>query len=1008
MKKNKYVLLSVAVIAFMLSFVSSCKEEEPVNMAPVLDMNGTGEIMRQTAVLYGSITGNMTHVESYGFQYSLSEKFPSDQSYFVKVDQEEMNAGEFLVTVTGLKPNTRYFYRAYATTGATEVYSYYDNFTTLSSSAPVVYMWNIEDVGEDYVTCSCQIEDVGDEYLYEYGVQYRKAKSTDPFISVMAENIAPDNRYEVKVTGLSAETEYEFRPYAQNSDTSDGKNGFRVGYGNVTTEKTERQQSAVVKTESIDDANVGITSITVTGMVEAAPGSGGTVDECGFCYSETSPTPNLADETVTVDFPGLEKYYKATITGLSMNTTYYVRAYAKNTVDGESRVGFGEVFQITTKSLSVPVISWVYNDEWGTPAESTVNSIHAVALIDNYEQGLLQEKGLVWSKTKPNITLDEAKTEKTVLTIDSEDQKIDGTITGLEVGEYYYVRAYAVFKVGEEVKTGYSTSVGINTENLKSATLTGLEASDITFQSANLSCVVASEGNGTIKEKGFLVSKYYEESNPSLTDTRFTTKYVVDGVEFSAVAQDLEYSTYYVMRAYVITELAGQTETVYSGYCYFSTEAIKEATFYNTTVDGNSRTYHSLTVSGGIKDLGDGELLEKGFYWYKSGSGFENRDSLAVSTGTSDEFSLTIDSLLPNAYYYVGTYVKKKAGNYEIVSRASTTGEYTKNIAGATFSSVTFDGDSITYHSLYVKSGIKDLGDGELLEKGFYWYESNSSFEERDSMAVSTGTNADFALTIDGLRPDTYYYVRSYAKKKVGDKEMISYSSSSEKRTNQFTLPFSSLSTDSVSYSSFIVKSGITAVSEGTLVEKGFCWRQGGTPTLDNNLGSVKIEDGTVDAFSYKIEGLIPNRSYYVRAYAKVKVGETVYVAYGDYSYVYTRSLGYNVSWTPYDTTCDMEISFSDGEAPVSGINVYVTDDYYKSGSYTSNPTLSELTKYTLTKDENANKFTGTLDQLTQSTQYYYHIYYLFDGEEIRLGYGSFSTGRVPSIDDAVSPDKKE
>ena len=199
-----------------------------------------------------------------------------------------------------------------------------------------------------------------------------------------------------------------------------------------------------------------------------------------------------------------------------------------------------------------------------------------------------------------------------------------------------------------------------------------------------------------------------------------------------------------------------------------------------------------------------------------------------------------------------------------------------------------------------------------------------------------------------------------------------------------------------------IVKSGITEVKEGTLIEKGFCWKQGGSPTLDDNTGSTKVESDSIQAFSYKIEGLVPGKSYYVRVYAKVQEGESVYVTYSDYSYVYTQSLDYNINRTPYDTTCDMEVTFNDNEVDISAVYVYVTSDY--ENRYDS----SKMTKYTLTKDEALNKFTGTLDNLTQSTIYYYQICYVFNGQEVVLRNDSFNTGRQPGIDDAVSPDKKE
>ena len=1107
MKKNKFIWLTVAVVATVLSFVSSCKEEEPVNFAPELEIRGTREVLRQSAMLMGNISGNVSQVTEYGFQLSTSDEFPKMGLIKGPVDANP-STGSFEVHVPGLEAGETYYYRAYATTGAVEVYSPMDQFTTLASSAPKLTYMGSGDPGEDNVTISCRIDEVGDEYLIEYGVQYRLKASTDPYISVKAENIDEGNHYEVTVTGLSAEKEYEFRPYAQNSDTSDGKNGFRIGYGSVIYVTTAKQQSAIVTTNSIEEDNKGMSLFTISGLIADAPGSDGAVDSCGFCYSTISHTPDLADDYVKVDFPGLNKTFKATITGLSMNTTYYVRAFAANTVDGEARFGYGETFEVTTKPLSSPIISWAMNNETNHEyVESTVNTIHAVAQIVNYEEEVLVEKGLIWSPSKPNIDIATAKEAKTFLVIDTKDDKIDGTIEGLEVGKNYYVRAYAKFKMGDNEKEDYSDYQSIRTQSLESATLIDFEVTDVTFQSANLSCAIASEGNGKVKEKGFLLSEYYDLSIPTLTDTVYVTKYMVDGESFAKKIEKLKFSTRYSVRAYAITEIADKTEVAYSDIYTFYTSDIKSSTFYSVSAD--SATYKTVLAKGGIQELGDGELLEKGFYWYESNSSFANRDSMKVTTGTNASFSLNIDNLKTNTGYYVGIYAKNKAGDYEKVSYSNASYAYTPSIVKATlndvtivsdsttyrslhvksgikslgdgellekgfcwydyyyssfdnrdslavttgtndayelkidglnantnyrvrayvktkvgdkifisysntssattksvesvsFNSVSFVSDSTTYHSLYVKGGIKSVGDGELLEKGFYWYNSNSGYENTDSMVVTSGKNDAYELKIDGLSPNTYYYVGAYAKTKLDGVIKITRSSTSGQRTSGLTLPFKSISTDSVTYSSMIVKSGITEVKEVTLIEKGFCWKQGGSPTLDDNTGSTKVESDSIQAFSYKIEGLLPGKSYYVRAYAKVQEGEAVYVTYGDYSYVYTQSLDYNINRTPYDTTCDMEVTFNDNEVDISAVYVYVTSDY--ENRYDS----SKMTKYTLTKDEALNKFTGTLDNLTQSTIYYYQICYVFNGQEVVLRNDSFNTGRQPGIDDAVSPDKKE
>lgn len=910
MKKKGFIILSTTAFAFLLSSVFSCKEEEPVNMAPNLELHGTEEIMRKEVIVSASIAGNLNQVSSYGVQYSLSEQFPDDQTTNVEVGAEA-KSGTYTVNISGLTPNTRYYYRAFASTGASEVYSFYDNFTTLSSSAPQVEIMSTDSISENSISFTCRIDEWGNEKLLEHGVQYREYRgkgvtNDDPYIPVKSETVIEKNEYgtlyQVMVTGLEPATEYEFRAYAKNSETEDGSKGVMEGYGSfVELVSTEELQTAEVETQSISDSNIGITSITISGKVTSANGSGGVVDECGFCYSATNSEPTLADNRVTSTFTALNEYFTATITGLSPRTTYYVRAYAKNTVNGKQKEGYGDVFEVITSSLSTPYMNWVWNDEWSGYAETTANSIHAVAEIENYDQEALAEKGLIWSKTVPNITLEEAKTANTALKIEesTKSKNIDGTITGLEMGTNYYVRAYAIYKAGDTEKIGYSDYERFRTAGLETPILEEFNVADITYNSANFSCVIASEGNGKITEKGFLICNYSEVSEPTL-ETKNTTKIEVKGTEFSATATALKYITTYLARAYVITELAGQTEVVYSNMWQFTTNSITDATFYATQFDEDASTYNSLTVSSGIMELGDGELIERGFYWYD-------------------------------------------------------------------------------YH--------------------------NSSFEKRDSLAVTTGTDDEYSLKIEGLSPNTYYYVVPYAKKKAGDYEVVSYSNYNYGAwTKSATMPtFTDLTAKSESYTTISMSSGITAIGDGTLTEKGFCWKQGDTPTLDDCTGSIKVDEGTNEAFSATAEGLIPGYSYYVRAYAKVKIGEKTYNAYSDYHYLYTKSLEYNnIETTPLVNTCDIKVSFVDNEAAISNVYIYVSEY----GSSTSD--ISQMTKYTLTKEETGNVFIGTLDNLKESTQYNYYVYYVFGDQEINLTSGYFYTNRVPSIDDIVSPGKKE
>ena len=353
--KFKQWMLGVSV-ASMLGLGWACTDDDaPDNLAPGFSSYSVNEIFRSSAVVSASLTGPLDLVKQYGFQYSTSSEFPTDKTKTVKVG-DGTPVGRFQADLTGLERNELYYYRVYASTGATTVYSEYDVFTTLSFSQPKMEDTRVLEIGENYAKISFKLTDVGDEYLIECGVGYVKVTTSSSYTPVVA--TLQDSVYVADISDLEANTTYSFRPYAKNSATSDGNNGVLEGYGNIVVDKTDELMAPEVTTSF--EASSGISSITVSGMVESAVGSNGVLHDCGFVWSSESQKPRLElnHESVSMAAPeALGEYFVSTITGLMSNTTYYVCAYARNEVDGALKVGYGEVITVTTGSLMKPNIN---------------------------------------------------------------------------------------------------------------------------------------------------------------------------------------------------------------------------------------------------------------------------------------------------------------------------------------------------------------------------------------------------------------------------------------------------------------------------------------------------------------------------------------------------------------------------------------------------------------------------------------------------------------------------
>ena len=132
--------------------------------------------------------------------------------------------------------------------------------------------------------------------------------------------------YTSNITGLSPNTTYYVRAYATNSEGT--------AYGEQKTFSTNAQQATPSVTTG-DITNITTTTASCSGNVTSDGGAA--IIASGVCWS-TSENPTTSNSKTT-NGTGLGTY-TSNITGLSPNTTYYVRAYATNsqgTAYGEQR-----------------------------------------------------------------------------------------------------------------------------------------------------------------------------------------------------------------------------------------------------------------------------------------------------------------------------------------------------------------------------------------------------------------------------------------------------------------------------------------------------------------------------------------------------------------------------------------------------------------------------------------------------------------------------------------------
>jgi len=871
--KFRLLICRVFLAVFFLSFLFNCKKETNKTV-PTVTIADVTNITASMAHSGGDITSDGgTTVTSRGVCWSINQSPTISDG----ITSNGSGKGTFTSSLIGLTPGTTYNIKAYATNSEGTAYSGQVSFITLAL-APVLTTTDLSAITSTTATSGGAITNDGGSPVTSRGVCW-STTSAPTIVGSKTSDGTGSGSFTSAITGLTPGAIYYVRAYATNS--------IGTAYGN---EKIAAATAIlpVLTTTAIS----ALTSTTATSGGNITSDGGAAVTARGICWS-TSANPTITSSKIA-DASGGTGSFTSAITGLTPGMTYYLRAYATNSIG----TAYGN--QITATATTIlPVLT--------TTAISALTSTTATSggNITSAGGGTVTAIGVCWSTTT-GPTTSSSKTSD-----GSGTGSFTSAITGLTAGTTYHLRAYATNSAG----TAYGNEVTFSALSANLPTLSTTIITSITATTASSGGNITSAGGGTVTARGVCWSAFH---NPTTSDSTKIADALGGSGSFTSAITGLNPGMTYYLRAYA-TNSAG---TAYGNEVTFSASA--NLPILSTTIT-TSITTTTASSGGNITSAGGGTVTARGVCWSTTTGPTTSSSKTSDGSGTGS-FTSTITGLTAGTTYHLRAYATNSAGT--AYGNEVTFSALSANLPTLSTTIIT----SITATTASSGGNITSAGGGTVTTRGVCW----SIFHNptTSSSKTSDGTGAgSFTSAITGLTPDSTYYVRAYATNSGG----TAYG-------NEVT--FSALSANLPTISTTIISlitattassgGNITSAGGGTVTARGVCWNTSANPTTANS----KTTDGTGTAsFTSAITGLTTGTTYYLRAYAINSAG----TAYGSQQ-TFKTALPTNglVAYYPFNGNANDE-SGNGNNGTVNG-STLITDRFGKSSSaYSFNGTNNSI-----------------------------------------------------------------
>ncbi len=258
------------------------------------------------------------------------------------------------------------------------------------------------------------------------------------------------------------------------------------------------------------------------------------IKEYGICYA-TKEKPTISDTKLKAgEKTDIPVDFQVTISGLTANTKYYVRAYVLH----EGDPVYSEELAFSTTAQKAPEVTT------GTGENITSTSLEVSGKIANIGSSDVVQHGHVLSETNQTPTTSDFKTE---LGTANAPKDYKSGFSGLKANTTYYVRAYATNAAG----TGYGSVATIKTANVVASTVTTGNVTNITTSSADVGVTRNTLGTTTNGQVGICWSS--TNQTPTIADTKRENGSSNAPEFFNINLTNLNPNTTYYVRGYATT-----------------------------------------------------------------------------------------------------------------------------------------------------------------------------------------------------------------------------------------------------------------------------------------------------------------------------------------------------------------------------------------------------------------------------------------------------------------------